>query len=309
MRKVLETFGVAHNERSVVSPLPHDAKLERWEGEVTDREVFDYMRFVGCMQWLSISTRPDLAHGTGVLARYTSNPGPAHVAAARHMMRYLCGTPDLGITYHGGRDVLKNGYDHMNKMIASADADLGGCLDTRKSTTGYVIMVNGGAIAWRAKRQTQVSLSTMQSELEAAASLGALIEFMRNMMGEFGYPQGCVRVFEDNSGCVYTAHGQKDSARTAGYKRTHMYVEGLCSRGVMWLDDVDGKENWADIFTKGACGQLPGVQFAKLRDVIMGINPELHVSRAVMGMMAGAKTEEYAVNKLLLQSRQFMDEL
>ena len=41
----------------------------------------------------------------------------------------------------------------------------------------------------------------------------------------------------------------------------------------------------------------------------MGINPELHVSRAVMGMMAGAKTEEYAVNKLLLQSRQFMDEL
>ena len=201
---------------------------------------------------------------------------------------------------------LGRGYDHRNKMIASADADLGGCLDTQKSTTGYVIMVNGGAVAWRSKKQTTVCLCTMRSEMEAVASLGEQIVWMRDLMGEFGFRQGCVRVLEDNSGCVYTAHGQRDSARTAAYKRTHMYVEGLCGRGVMWLDDVAGKENWADIFTKGACGQLPGVQFVKLRDIVMGVNPELHLSRTVMDMMAN---REHTTNELLLRSRRLMDEL
>ena len=74
----------------------------------------------------------------------------------------------------------------------------------------------------------------------------------------------------------------------------------------MWLDDVAGKENWADIFTKGACGQLPGVRFAKLRDIVMGVNPELHLSRTVMDMMAN---KEYTANALLLRSRRLMDEL
>ena len=146
MRTVLESFGVPENTKSVVSPLPHDAKLKRWEGEATDRVIFDYMRFVGCMQWLVMSTRPDLAQATGVLARYTNNPGPDHVEAAYHVLKYLCGTPDLGITYYGSSDVLGKG------MITETRDCVCGCrprwlFGYAEVYDSYVIMVNGGAVA------------------------------------------------------------------------------------------------------------------------------------------------------------------
>ena len=101
-------------------------------------------------------------------------------------------------------------------------------------------------------------------------------------MGEFGYRQGCVRVLEDNSATVQLAHGNKDSPKTGHYRRTVGFVEGKCLSGVMWLDDVPGTENWSDIFTKSV---EPSEQFYKLRDVIMGVNPTLFVSRGVADMI------------------------
>ena len=87
-----------------------------------------------------------------------SNVGDEHVVAAKWLMRYLAGSADMGITYHGSDEYLvSGGYDTRDKLIASVDADLGGCLDTNKSTSEIVVMLNGGAISWRSKRMQVVS--------------------------------------------------------------------------------------------------------------------------------------------------------
>ena len=74
----------------VKTPMVPGARLEKalpLDAETTDKE--HYMRAVGALMYLATSTRPDIAYTVGVLARFSSNPGSAHVAALNHLFRYL----------------------------------------------------------------------------------------------------------------------------------------------------------------------------------------------------------------------------
>ena len=302
VRQMLERLGLPETVNSRMSPLQGGTHLRKNEGRVVPLEEFDMQWFVGCCSWLSLSTRPDITEATGKLSRHVNNVGDEHVAAAKWLMRYLAGSADMGITYHGSDEYLvSGGYDTRDKLIASVDADLGGCLDTNKSTSGIVVMLNGGAVSWRSKRQSVASTSTLKAEMIAAGQIACELYWLRDLMTEFGKPQGCVRVLEDNAGCVLVAHGQKDTARTQDIRRVCRYVEEACGRGVIWLDDVPGVENWADIFTKSVA---PIEQFEKLRDIVMGRGPDRYVSPAMADAIRKGDCE---ANKLLADAREWLD--
>ena len=279
VRKLLEKFGVEENTKAKVQPLTAGIRLKRYEGQASKDDIYWFMTAVGSFQWLACCSRPDVAYAAGLLGRHTANPSPEAMAEVKHVLEYLAGTADLGITYHGSDEVLGM---NKNKLIASVDSDLGGCGVDQKSTSGFVVMLNGGAISWKSRKQGVTSTSTMMSEMIAADLCGMEVTFLRDLMGEFGWRQGCVRVMEDNAGCVQVAHGQRDSPKTQGFRRTQVSVEEYCNRGVMWLDDVPGEQNWSDIFTKS---MKDSVGFRRLRDVVMGVTPEVYISRGVSAMM------------------------
>ena len=291
VRQLLENFGLeeveAGSRRAVGSPLPLGLKLGANEGRVVPATEFDYLKLVGSLQWLVMSTRPDLAHAAGLLGRFSNAPGEEHVAAAMHVLRYLSGTVDLGITYHGSDEVLL--ADRRDKLIASVDSDLGGCVDTHKSTSGLVVFLNGGPISWKSKKQSTNSTATLEAEMKAAALVGMELVWLRDLVSELGVTQGCVRVMEDNAGCVALASGQKDTAKSNHFKRTTKYVECLVNRGVIWLDDVPGRYNPADIFTKGPSSSLPVCRYEELRDIVMGRVPRLHLSDGAAKLLAAGK--------------------
>lgn len=304
-RKLLEKCGMEESRRAVKTPMKDGAGLRKWDGAAVTAEQFDYLMVVGSLQWMVCSTRPDLAQATGMLARYSNNPGPEHVEAARHVLRYVAGTCDLGVTYHGSAAVLRAGYDHRDKLIAAVDSDLGGCNDSQKSTAGVLVMLNGGAISWRSKLMSTNSTATLEAEMKAAAMCSVEVSWLRDLVSELGVEQGCVRVLEDNTGCAQLAHGAKDTAKSNHFKRAVAYVEDNVSRGVLWLDDVDGSENPADIFTKDTVGSA--LHFGKLRDIVMGVNPELHLSRGVQEMLTGSGTDA-GVNSLVHNVREWLAE-
>jgi len=110
--------------------------------------------------YASTVTRPDLSQAPGVLSRFISKCNESHWKAAKHLLRYIRGTSDLCLTLTAeSGDRIALGY---------ADADWGGDLDTRRSTTGYVIKVYGGTVAWKSRRQPTV-LSTTEAEYMASA--------------------------------------------------------------------------------------------------------------------------------------------
>ena len=52
-------------------------------------------------------------------------------------------------------------------------------IDTRKSMTGYLIVLNGGPISWKASRQGGVTLSSSEAELVAASQAGQEVLYLR----------------------------------------------------------------------------------------------------------------------------------
>ena len=55
------------------------------------------------------------------------------------------------------------------ETIGYTDSDFQGDIDSRKSTSGYVFTLNGGAICWRSVKQTCVTDSTTEAEYVAAS--------------------------------------------------------------------------------------------------------------------------------------------
>ena len=70
-------------------------------------------------------------------------------------LRYVQGTKGLMLTYRRSDSLHLEGY---------LDSDFTGDVDDRKSTSGYVFTLAGGAISWKSSKQTVTALSTMYAE-------------------------------------------------------------------------------------------------------------------------------------------------
>jgi heptaprenylglyceryl phosphate synthase len=71
-------------------------------------------------------------------------------------------------------------------MGTYADADLAGDVGTRKSTSGYCIVMNGGLVQWSSKLQATVALSTAEAETIAATEAVKQLMHMRLFYEELG---------------------------------------------------------------------------------------------------------------------------
>jgi hypothetical protein len=88
----------------------------------------------------------------------------------------LRGTPEVDIQFTG---------NSLN-IFGYSDADWAGDLDSRRSTTGYVVYAAGGPIAWQSRLQTTVAVSTMEAEYMSA--FGAIQEliWIKGVLSEIG---------------------------------------------------------------------------------------------------------------------------
>jgi hypothetical protein len=111
--------------------------------------------------YIALGTRPDIAYAVNRLAQFTSDPKSKHWTAVKRVFRYLKGTRNYKLTYGGNSDVLNVDLNFY------CDADWAAS-SNRKSISGYVVIMAGGAIAWSSKKQTSVALSTAEAEYVAA---------------------------------------------------------------------------------------------------------------------------------------------
>eukprot|EP00961_Rhodomonas_salina_P125187 1686839-Rhodomonas_salina.1 len=93
--------------------------------------------------YAAVLTRPDIAFSVNQCARFMSNPGPEHIAVAKCILRYLKGTKNLKLTYR------RQPAATANILVCYADSDHAGDPDTRRSVTGYIVMLNSAAVSWQ----------------------------------------------------------------------------------------------------------------------------------------------------------------
>ena len=125
-----------------------------------------YASAIGSLMYAQVCTRPDIEFVVGMLGRYQSNPGLDHRRAAKKVMRCLQGTKDYMLMYRR--------TDNL-KVIGYSDSDFVGCVDSHKSTSGYIFIMAGGAISWRSVKQSLTATSTMEVEFVAFFRLHRIV--------------------------------------------------------------------------------------------------------------------------------------
>ena len=122
------------------------------------------------------------------------------------------------------------------------DAHFSADLDTRRSHTGYVIMMNGGPISWKSVKQKSVSLSTAESEWYAASEAGRELLYLRiscdRMMREFGFPQlRPMHLYEDSRAVIVRAENPSNRKGARHIDTREHFVDQLAKERV-FINDV-----------------------------------------------------------------------
>ena len=107
-----------------------------------------------------LCTRLDVCLAISIVGTYQSNPGVDHWIAVQNILKYMKRTKDMFLIYGGDNELVVNGY-----VDASFDTDL----DDSKSQTGYVFILNGGAVSWCSSKQSIVTGSMCEAEYIAAS--------------------------------------------------------------------------------------------------------------------------------------------
>ena len=137
--EILVRFNMENSKRGSL-PFRHGIHLSKEQSPKTPEQKermsrIPYASAVGSLMYAMLCTRPDICYAVGVVSRYQSDPGEEHWIAVKHILKYLRRTRDYMLVYSSG----------SLETIGFTDSDFQGDIDSRKSTSGYVFTLYGGA--------------------------------------------------------------------------------------------------------------------------------------------------------------------
>ena len=248
IEEVLKKFNMV-DCKPVKTPMTLGVKLStdqcpKSEEDAEEMTHVPYASAVGSLMYAMVCTRPDIAQAVGVLSRFMSNPGKEHWSAVKRVLRYLRGTSDLSLCYGG----MATG-DELD-VIGFVDADWGGDLDSRRSTSGYVFSLFGAAVCWMSKRQSTVALSSTEAEYMALTHAGKEAMWLRRLSLELGFKLDAVKIGCDNQGAIYLAKNPAFHSRSKHIDIQYHFIRQKVEERLVLLKKVDTLVNAADFLTK-----------------------------------------------------------
>jgi hypothetical protein len=137
------------------APTPLPLKLETDTAECLTKfeNINLYQQGIGSLIYLSNTSRPDIIYAVNLLARKLVNPSVYDFQLFKRILRYLKGTINYNIEYQ------KIDFNIRGYSDASYAEEIG-----RKSSSGYIYMVNNSPVIWKSHKQSIVALSSMESE-------------------------------------------------------------------------------------------------------------------------------------------------
>jgi Reverse transcriptase (RNA-dependent DNA polymerase) len=274
IKSILSDLNLKENSTSRDIPALSTKILQKFESSPPHNEDWHYRSVIGKLNYLEKSSRPDLAYAVHQCARFSDNPRVEHTKAVKMIGRYLLGTAQSGI-------ICTPNDDSFNCFC---DADFCGLWDkdiaehdpaTARSRSGYLITYANCPVVWASKLQTEIALSSTESEyVSLSQSLREVLPLMRLVAELHGVgfalnnnvPKVHCKVFEDNSGALAMAQTPKMRPRTRHMNLKYHHFREAVTSGLVSIHAINTAEQVADILTK----PLPVLQFRKLRKYMMG---------------------------------------
>jgi deoxyuridine 5'-triphosphate nucleotidohydrolase len=255
--------------------------------EITQKRLTLQMQtIVGSLNWLSISTRPDIATVTSILAKYCRNPSQGHIDSALRVIKYLKGTKTMKLCFSSKQNNTLESFIKfpLPPGITNLCDSNWGPQDQSKpndktppieldqfktrSISGYITWLNG-PVMWTSKRQTFTARSSAEAEIYATDECAKNLLHLINIISDLGLTSdlisGPITIWNDNNACVCWSKNTTTKGLRHVQIRENAIREGV-SAGIFDVKHISGKDNPSDIFTK----EDKDVQhFVNVRDSIM----------------------------------------
>lgn len=273
IKNILERFNM-QDCKPVSTPFERGTLLQKSNCPNTPEGVevmkhVPYQAAIGAIMYAMLGTRPDIAYAVTSLSQFSSNPGQAHWKAVKRVLRYLRGTIDYKLSYHGDPATVSSTSSvsfHDPSLVGYCDADWGSDVHDRKSITGYLFMLAGGAVSWQSKKQHTVALSSVEAEYMAATQASKEALWWKSFFHQLEIDiQGPVSIASDSMGSIALTKNATYHSRTKHIDIQHHFVRQHVNEGKIAFNFVGTENMVADMLTKplsrdshhrclGACG-------------------------------------------------------
>jgi len=156
------------------------------------------------------------------------------------VLRYLRGTSSLSLCFGTGKPIL-TGY---------TDSDMAGDIDTRKSTSGYLITYAGGAVSWQSRLQKCVALSTTEAEFIASVEASKEMLWMKKFIQELGFVQDRYVLYCDSQSAVHLAKNSTFHYRSKHIDTRYHWIRDILECKMLELEKIHTDDNGSDMMTK-----------------------------------------------------------
>lgn len=187
-------------------------------------------------------TRPELNYPVHILAQFLQKPRQKHWDAVIRLVRYLKGLPGQGIMLSSESDLYLSAYSY---------SDWAACPLTRKSLTGYFVMMGNSLVSWKTKKQPTVSRSSAEAEYWAMAMTCSELKLMIGVMDSLGIRLRFPIPFQcDSKAVIHIANNPVFHERTKHVEVDCHFVRDFIKAGIIATNHIGTMEQLADVLTK-----------------------------------------------------------
>jgi len=256
---LLDTWNMSYMTNCHPSPVPLRHKLHELPTsppnsipDICDEDIkLNFQRLVGSLIYLAICTRPDIAYVAMALGQYNASPTRTHLLAAKGVLRYLAGTPDLSLTLGMDQPDLSTPVQGFAMCCGLTDADWATDEKDRRSISGYCFYFLNSLVSWSATKQKTVSLLSTESEYYAMTHAMKEVLWIRLFLTIHRLP--IPRPFPllcDNQSALALIESEAISSRSKHIDVRYHFIRDHISEGSFRTDWIPTSDMTADIFTK-----------------------------------------------------------
>ncbi len=262
---------------------PADSILYADKTKTPRKDTWNYRSIIGKLNFLAQNTRPDISFAVHQCTHFCTAPTKLHEIAAKRIIRYLILTRDKGLLLQPTSNLSLDMY---------VDADFAGMWHQEHSAlrenvlskTGYIITFCGCPTHWVSKLQSEIALSTKESEYIALSMTTRELLPLRRILHEITHHSmihanlpdqynttrtptlSATMIYEDNAACIVLAHCESTRMRTKHIAIKWHHFKDQIRHGQIKVVKIESNFNWADILTK----PLGSQKFQSLQKIIMG---------------------------------------
>lgn len=225
----------------------------------SDKCLYDvpYQKLIGCLMYLAVLTRPDIAYSVSYLSQFNNCYNYTHWTYAKRILRYLLYTKKYCLKY------------------INTDCDLQGFVDSdwasdaidRKSYTGFCFVLSGSAISWQSRKQRTVSLSSTEAEYTALSEASREAVYLRKLIHEITDTLYVIDLYCDNQSALKLALSNQSHNRSKHIDVRYHYIRDVVKYKCVKIKYIPSEDMPADILTKGLC-PLKHYKFMNLLGIV-----------------------------------------